>query len=327
MKKPRFSQWIVPALAAAGLAAMFMTVAAGDKDYPVAAPLAQPARSPFDHTVSGAGLVEASTQNIAVATPLSGVIARVHTQVGHRVEAGTPLFTLDERPLAAEIASREAAVRVAEARVTEAEAMSAEADDQLAKIRGLADPRAVSQEEIVRREMLARAAGSRLKVAQATLAQARAQLKQTQLDFDRLTVRAPVAGDVLQVNVRGGEFVSPGEGQPPVVLGETRRLHVRVDIDEADAWRFKPGAKAVAYLRGNSTVAVPATFVRVEPYVTPKKSLTGGSAERVDTRVLQVLFGFDRGDFPIYVGQQMDVFVEALPEPAAAAPRPAEPKS
>jgi hypothetical protein len=72
---------------------------------------------------------------------------------------------------------------------------------------------------------------------------------------------------------------------------------------------------------------VPATFVRVEPYVTPKKSLTGGSAERVDTRVLQVLFGFDRGEFPIYVGQQMDVFVEALPEPAAAAPRPAEPKS
>jgi len=43
--------------------------------------------------------------------------------------------------------------------------------------------------------------------------------------------------------------------------------------------------------------------------------------------VLQVLFGFDRGEFPIYVGQQMDVFVEALPEPAAAAPRPAEPKS
>ena len=327
MKKPRLSQWIVPALAVAGLTAMIMTVAAGDKSYPVAAPLAQPAQSPFADTVSGAGLVEASTQNIAVAAPLSGVISRVHVQVGQRVEAGAPLFTLDERPLAAEIASREAAVRVAEARVTETEAMAAEADDQLAKIRGLADPRAVSQEEIVRREMLARAAGSRLKLAQATLAQTRAQLKQVQVDFDRITVRAPVTGDVLQVNARPGEFVSPGEGQPPVVVGETRRLHVRVDIDEADAWRFKPGAKAVAYLRGNASVAVPATFVRVEPYVTPKKSLTGGSAERVDTRVLQVLFAFDRGESPIYVGQQMDVFVEALPDPAAAAPKRPEPKS
>jgi RND family efflux transporter MFP subunit len=327
MKTPRLSQWIVPALAVAGLTAMIMTVAAGDKSYPVAAPLAQPAQSPFADTVSGAGLVEASTQNIAVAAPLSGVIARVHAQVGQRVEAGAPLFTLDERPLAAEIASREAAVRVADARVAETEALAAEANDQLAKIRGLADPRAVSQEEIVRREMLARAAGSRLKLAQATLAQTRAQLKQVQVDFDRITVRAPVTGDVLQVNARPGEFVSPGEGQPPVVIGETRRLHVRVDIDEADAWRFRAGAKAVAYLRGNASVAVPATFVRIEPYVTPKKSLTGGSSERVDTRVLQVLFAFERGELPIYVGQQMDVFVEALPDPAAAAPKRPEPKS
>jgi RND family efflux transporter MFP subunit len=327
MKTPRLSQWIVPALAVAGLTAMIMTVAAGDKSYPVAAPLAQPAQSPFADTVSGAGLVEASTQNIAVAAPLSGVIARVHAQAGQRVEAGAPLFTLDERPLAAEIASREAAVRVADARVAETEALAAEANDQLAKIRGLADPRAVSQEEIVRREMLARAAGSRLKLAQATLAQTRAQLKQVQVDFDRITVRAPVTGDVLQVNARPGEFVSPGEGQPPVVIGETRRLHVRVDIDEADAWRFRAGAKAVAYLRGNASVAVPATFVRIEPYVTPKKSLTGGSSERVDTRVLQVLFAFERGELPIYVGQQMDVFVEALPDPAAAAPKRPEPKS
>ena len=58
----------------------------------------------------------------------------------------------------------------------------------------------------------------------------------------------------------------------------------------------------------------------------PKKSLTGASAERVDTRVLQVLFGFDRGALPIYVGQQMDVFVEALPQSAASAREP-EPKS
>jgi len=45
----------------------------------------------------------------------------------------------------------------------------------------------------------------------------------------------------------------------------------------------------------------------------PKRSLTGDSTERVDTRVLQVLYRFDRGDLPVYVGQQMDVFVEAPP--------------
>ena len=326
MKTIRVSRLIVPALAVAGFTAMMFTVFAGDKNYPVAAPLAQPANSPFAETISGAGIVEASTQNIAVASPLPGVIARVYVRVGARVEAGAPLFTLDARALAAEIASREAAVRVAEARIPESEAQLAEADDQLAKIRSLTDPRAVSREEIVRRETAAHTAGSRLKLAQAGLVQARAQLKQAQVEHDRLTVRAPVAGEVLQLNARQGEFVAPGESQAPVVLGETRRLHVRVDIDESDAWRFQPGAKAVAYLRGNSSLSVPAAFVRTEPYVVPKKSLTGASAERVDTRVLQVLFGFDRGALPIYVGQQMDVFVDAQRQSAASAPK-LEPKS
>jgi HlyD family secretion protein len=326
MNNFRLSKWLVPALAAAGLTAMIMTVTAGDKSYPVSAPLAVPAKPPFAETVSGAGIIEASTQNVAVAAPVSGVIAQVHVQVGQYVKAGTPLFTLDERPLAAEVASRDAAVLVAEMRVSEAEAQLAEADDQLAKVRKLSDPRAVSREEVVRRETAARAVGSRMKLAQATLVQARAQRKQAQVDLDRLTVRAPVGGELLQVNARSGEYVSPGDGAPPVVVGETRRLHVRVDIDEADAWRFRAGARAVAYLRGNASISVPATFVRIEPYVTPKKSLTGASAERVDTRVLQVLFAFERAELPVYVGQQMDVFVEAVAG-TAAAPPPAKTQS
>jgi hypothetical protein len=51
--------------------------------------------------------------------------------------------------------------------------------------------------------------------------------------------------------------------------------------------------------------------VRIEPYILPKRSLTGDSGERVDTRVLQVIFQFERGDTPVYAGQQMDVFLNA----------------
>ena len=58
------------------------------------------------------------------------------------------------------------------------------------------------------------------------------------------------------------------------------------------------------------------TFEYVEPYVRPKKSLTGSSTERVDTRVLQVVYSFPNGTIPAYVGQQMDVFISA---PAVAA--------
>jgi hypothetical protein len=51
--------------------------------------------------------------------------------------------------------------------------------------------------------------------------------------------------------------------------------------------------------------------VRFEPFVVPKKSLTGDSTERVDTRVLQVIYQIENGNLPLFVGQQMDVFIDA----------------
>lgn len=65
---------------------------------------------------------------------------------------------------------------------------------------------------------------------------------------------------------------------------------MRVDIDENDAWRFRPGAPALAYVRGNPDLKTPLRFERFEPYVIPKQSLTGDTTERVDTRVLQVIY-------------------------------------
>ena len=45
----------------------------------------------------------------------------------------------------------------------------------------------------------------------------------------------------------------------------------------------------------------------------PKRSLTGDSTERVDTRVLQVIYRVERDDLPLFVGQQLDVFIDAPP--------------
>jgi HlyD family secretion protein len=115
------------------------------------------------------------------------------------------------------------------------------------------------------------------------------------------------------VKVRVGEFAPTGVLQTPLMLlGNVDPLHVRVDVDEHEAYKVNPGAPAYAMVRGNSQIRVPLKFLRFEPYVVPKKSLTGDSTERVDTRVLQVLYSFNRGDKPIYVGEQMDVYIDAL---------------
>src|SRR5207249_1636170 len=111
-------------------------------------------------------------------------------------------------------------------------------------------------------------------VARAEVEQALAQFEQAQAEQDRRVLRAPVDGEVLQVNVRPGEHAAAQSGQALIVLGNVGRLHVRVEIDEQDIARFRPTARACATLRGSPQVAFPLTFVRVEPYVTPKKVLT-----------------------------------------------------
>lgn len=159
-----------------------------------------------------------------------------------------------------------------------------------------------------------------LNITQADLAAAEADVKGLQIQLARRSVLSPIDGTVLQVKVHPGEYATAGYlAQPLMVLGDTQTMNVRVDIDENDAWRLRPGAKAVASLRGNSGLKTDLSFVRVEPYVIPKKSLTGDSTERVDTRVLQVVYRIDGAAFPLYIGQQMDVFIDAEP---ATSPTP-----
>ena len=128
-------------------------------------------------------------------------------------------------------------------------------------------------------------------------------------------MRAPRDGTVIQVNIRAGEYAATAPKNPAMIVGETGRLQVRADVDEQNATRIRPGQKARASLKGDPSVIFPLEFVRVEPYIIPKVSLTGAGTERVDTRVLQVIFSLERPENPpIYVGQQVDVFIEA-PEP------------
>jgi multidrug resistance efflux pump len=153
-------------------------------------------------------------------------------------------------------------------------------------------------------------AAARLREAEAALAALRAQKQQLNVGLEKLTVTAPRDGRVLQVNIREGEFVSSTPQIAPILFGDTEYMQVRVDIDEINASRVPPGAPAVALLKGNAKRRMDLEFVRIEPYIVPKKSLTGDNSERVDVRVLQVVYRFRPPQFPVYVGQQVDVFLD-----------------
>jgi HlyD family secretion protein len=316
------AKYTLPVLAASGFAFGVYSVVHGNQPIPIAQPVAQPASSPFLFFIAGAGIVEAKSQNISVGTPLGGIVQQVAVKVGDKVKAGDILFRIDDRETQAELGVRKADLAKAKAAVGEAEASAQDTKALLELIEAVTDRRAISTEDLDRRRNAHAIAKARLESARAQVLQAEAELTGTQTTLDRLQVRAPVAGEVLQVNIRPGEFAPAGVGATPLlVLGNLDQLHIRVDIDENDAWRFRKEGRAVAYLRGNRNFKTDLTLVWVEPYVVPKKSLTGDSTERVDTRVLQALYSFDRSSLPAYVGQQMDVFIEAQATESAQPPK------
>ena len=62
-----------------------------------------------------------------------------------------------------------------------------------------------------------------------------------------------------------------------VALGKLDPLHVRVQIDEMDAWRFRPEAKAIAMPRGGAKGEFPLRYLRMIPLIIPKRLLSGDS--------------------------------------------------
>ena len=124
-------------------------------------------------------------------------------------------------------------------------------------------------------------------------------------------MRAPADGTVLQVNLRPGEYApASSASQALVIMGAVEPLYARVDIDEVDVPKWRQNAPATATQRGAPLDVMPLTFVRKEPLVVPKRSLSGQSTERVDTRVMQVIYALGTAGATILPGQQLDVFIE-----------------
>ena len=327
-----FSRQVLPIVAVIGLLLAAAYIAFGLPDRELSEPTGEPPTAPTtlanEARVAGSGVVEPSSELVQIGTALAGLVTDLRVRPGDFVEKGQPLFVVDTRALEARASETRTAIQEARAAIAEAQAAIGEARTaeataarQLQLYRNVSDPAAVSQAEVIRAEGDAAAARERRGQAQARLSAARARLDSAQAqassartEIGRATVRAPIAGEILAVNIRPGEFLSTmgGGGQPFIEMGETRPLHVRIDIDEEQAARADLGADATVNPRGASDTRVKASFVRAEPLVVPKRSLTNSAAERVDVRVLQVIYALpDDARETFRVGQQVDAWIPA----------------
>lgn len=245
--------------------------------------LALPPSSPYVDNVSGIGIVEANSKNIQVGAFLSGIVDKVFVMEGAIVKKGDPLFTLDTRAAEAEVQLRKVKLAMAQ--------------DQFDRVQGMKSGMAISTEDKANRGF--------------ALAEAKAALRVAQVVLDKSTVYAPISGLIMKVYIKEGERVSEQSHTAGVLLmGNNNPLFVRVQIDENDMWRFKANTPATAFLKSHKEHKYPLKFVRTEPYALPKSQLSGDLNERVDTRIVEVLYQIEGDTSDLYIGQQLDVFIE-----------------
>jgi HlyD family secretion protein len=238
---------------------------------------------------------------------------------------------------------RKEVLEVSKAQVEVAAANLKTSQDQLNKLKKSfeLDPQSVSRDQMDNAENAAKVAKANLDTAQRQYELTKAgawiydiQNQQRQHEallktfesgkalLDKYTIRAPVDGVVLAVNAAAGSFISTQgaygtytEGFGPVVVmaQSDPYFQVRCYIDEILIPKLPSPSqmKARMYLRGTDT-SIALEFVRVQPYVTPKIELSDQRTERVDVRVLPVVFRFAPSkDMHVYPGQLVDVFLEA----------------
>lgn len=351
-------KWIVIAVAVVGLGVAVFAAATAKEREVSPPPASAPSINPFVNGVASTGLVEAATRNVAVAPPEPGLVIEVLAEVGDEVKAGQTLLRLDGRSIEAELIRGRAARDLAAARVAllkaqprseelpplqaaleQAEALERDAAAELERAREAFRRDASTSAEVDRRRFAleatraaTHAARARLQltragawnmdveVARASLMSAEADLEAWSIRLDRLTVRSPIDGVVLQRNISAGEYAALGAGDGVFVVGDLSALRVRALVNEEDAPRLRSGAAAMARARGATTDGlelVPLRMLRIEPLARPKRQLTGVAGELVDTRVIEVLFeveadrrleGLPAGFFP---GQLVDVYIDA----------------
>lgn len=310
----RMSLW----LALAGIGFAVWVLMGSNQHEPMPTPISEPPRSPYEYTVAASGIIEAVNENVRIAPPIPGLVTNVFVTVGDQVEPQAPLFQLDDRDLQAQLLTRRAAIPPLEAQIEEQRYRIEDLATQWRRLKSIHDQRAVSEDDLKRTWYALEMAKRERQRLEANLKQAIAQRDEITILLDRLTIRAPRSGTLLQINVRAGEYAALNSTEPLMLLGDTQQLQVRADIDEVNAPLVTPHARGTASLKSMADMKIPLTFVRIEPYVVPKKSLTGENAERVDTRVLQIIYRFDRPPFPVYAGQQVDVFIERRPSTASS---------
>jgi HlyD family secretion protein len=291
------------------------------------------------------GRVEAWSGDIKLAAAVVAPVAEVLVRPNDKVVAGEPLVRLQDDELKARLAVAETQValrlrqrndqsvsgRAADRRRAEdsvADAEKAVTDARAALDRAVADRRAGTKPEpdlhVVRTAWTQ--AQDRLRQRRAELRKleadkdiplpsplegqltiARNELSAIEAAIEKLTIRAPITGSVLQVNAKPGELASPSSPQPLVLIGDVSALRVRAEIDERDLGGMKVGQAATVRAAAFTGREFAGKVSFVAPVVEASRNGARGQRSMTDVDVAEVVVDLSEAT-PLAVGMKVDVY-------------------
>ena len=290
------------------------------------------------------GRVEPVSGEIKIAAPVAGVIREVLVKAGDKVSVDEPLIGLADREARGRIDSAEAQIALRK-RARNDQAPSSKAGDRRKAEDAVADAKkdvvdaraAFDRTSLERRAR--RAGDADLEAAHAALLRAQDRVKQARDDLrkleqesatplptqtegqlniaraelwsaeaaaEKLTIRAPIYGTVLQVNAKAGEVAVPGGAQPLIVLGDISALRVRAELDERDFGEIKIGQAVLVRpdaFRGREFAGKVAF---IAPLVEPSRT-SRGQRNQTDVDVVEVVVDLAEPG-PLAVGMKADVY-------------------
>lgn len=299
---------------------------------------------PFAHFVTGQGKVFPSSDYVHVSCPMQGVIEDVYVTVGQQVQAGDALFKVDDSLLKCQLNEKESEVKTTLARfeklnsgpssfelkMKEREIQQVKAKQDIEQkehdlLFALHTKNAITNSELLQQENLLKNTSAQLdrilaeyehmkegpsqidqKVGQSMVEEKLANCKTIEKMIGDCSVKAPIEGKILSIDVHPGEYCHAA-GKSALVMGTDDPLHLRVLIDQKEAWRITPSPhmRAIAVHRSNPKMQFVLEYVGVSP------CFQEGKGHNEQPKMLEITFAFEKHKKPVYLDEILDVYIES----------------
>ncbi len=326
---------------------------------PSPAPAPIPARAGW--AASATGRVEPKDGQVLIGTQVAGRVADVAVKSGDKVQAGDLMVRLEEEDLMTRVTATAVDVQVRERERDEevakglalerrqAEDSVATAERALFRARLAFDEVAFklrmksggTQDDLDKarfninaaKEQLSNSRASLARVIakdgmplatrfEASLAAARAELSLAEAAVERVRIRAPSDGSILNVSAKFGEIVAPSLEAPLIVFGDLKSMRVKAEVEERDATKVKIGQRVVVKGDAFPDKQFDGVVTSISQTLATPRIASRGVRRPTDIEVLEVLVALD-GTPPLLTGMRVDVFFKQ-DEPAQAASAPSK---